>query len=450
MKKLLGIKKGIIALSLISIVFNMPSYAFGLTEKREKKLPKNVYLDGIDLSGKTLKEVEALIDDKVYKMENKNIKIDFTYDEESQNKTFKLKDLGYYSNKDRIMKEISFILYNDLNPIDQIKNYIDIRKNGRKYAIIHSIDYDVFTKSIDKFDTSMLPKPTNAKYEYKNGRVIIIPETNGYELDKKKLYDELYSRITENENQFILYCKIWKPDITKAVLQKQGIKEKIASFTTVFNSNNKSRSNNIRLAAKIINGTVIAPGEIFSFNKTVGERTRARGFSEAGVYINGNLDTGLGGGICQVSSTLYNAVLLADLEVLERNNHSLTVNYVPLSRDAAVSWGSKDLKFRNNKDFYIFIHSSSVGNTVTFDIFGTKGNRKVELTSEIIESKESPIKYIKDPSLGTGDTVIVKRGHKGYRSRLIKKVYENGKLIKVENVSDDRYLTTPTIVRLGV
>lgn len=184
---------------------------------------------------------------------------------------------------------------------------------------------------------------------------------------------------------------------------------------------------------------------MFSFNKVVGERTKARGFDEAGVYINGNIQSELGGGICQVSSTLYNAVLLSDLEVVQRNNHSLTVNYVPLSRDAAVSWGSKDFKFRNNKDFYIYIHAETGENTITFDLFGTKSNKKVELISKIIERIDSPIKYVQDTNLKDGE--IVKKGRTGYRSKLIKKVYENGKLIRREIVSQDKYMSTPTIIK---
>ncbi|QGU94691.1 hypothetical protein GOM49_05830 [Clostridium bovifaecis] len=354
MKNIVRVRRGIIAFILLAVIFVLPSYASEAIGKKDKKLPKSVQLNGVELGGKTLEEVKEFIDGKVNQLENKDVKISFTYKGENQVHSFKLKDLGYYSNKDEVKKEISLLLYNDLNPLEKIKEYVDIKKNGRRYTLTHRMDYEKFCKALNIFDVSKLPKPISAKYEYKNGRVIIIPEAYGYELDKEKLYNQISCNVTEEQKEFTLYYKIWRPKTTKEILEKQGIKGKIASFTTAFNSNNKPRSKNIRLAASIINGTIVAPGEVFSFNKVVGQRTRARGFEEAGVYINGNLDEGLGGGICQVSTTLYNAVLLADLEVVERDNHSLTVHYVPLSRDAAVSWGSKDFKFRNNKNYYIY------------------------------------------------------------------------------------------------
>jgi vancomycin resistance protein YoaR len=446
MKDRLMLKKAIIFSILLCFMCVFPSYAFSETvNKKDKKLPKNVYFKEVDLSGKTIKEVEELIDREVEEIENKNINICFPYNGDIQSHNFKLKDLGYYSNKEEVKKKISLILYNDLNPIEKLKEYINIKKYGRKYDLTHGIDYEKFCKSLSVFDESKLPKPQNAKYKYKDGRIIIISETYGYEFDKEKLYNEICSNMLGDEREFTLHYKDLKPKITKEILKKQGIKENIASFTTRFNSNNKSRSKNIRLAASIIDGTIVAPGEVFSFNKVVGERTKARGFDEAGVYINGNIESELGGGICQVSSTLYNAVLLSDLEVVQRNNHSLTVNYVPLSRDAAVSWGSKDFKFRNNKDFYIYIHAETGENTITFDLFGTKSNKRVELISKIIERIDSPIKYVQDTNLKDGE--IVKKGRTGYRSKLIKKVYENGKLIKTETVSQDKYMSTPTIIQ---
>lgn len=446
MKKRLMLKKGIIFSILLCFIYALPSYAFSeAINKKNKKLPKNVYFKEVDLSGKTIKDVEEIIDREVEEIENKKINICFSYNGDVQTHNFKLKDLGYYSNKEEVKNKISLILYNDLSPIEKLKEYINIKKYGRKYDLNHGIDYEKFCKSISVFDEFKLPKPQNAKYKCEDGKIIIIPEIYGYEFDKEKLYNQVCSNMLGDKREFTLDYKTVKPKITEEVLKKQGIKEKIASYTTKFNSNNKSRSKNIRLAASIIDGTIVAPGEVFSFNKVVGERTKARGFDEAGVYINGNIQSELGGGICQVSSTLYNAVLLSDLEVVQRNNHSLTVNYVPLSRDAAVSWGSKDFKFRNNKDFYIYIHAETGENTITFDLFGTKSNKKVELISKIIERIDSPIKYVQDTNLKDGE--IVKKGRTGYRSKLIKKVYENGKLIRREIVSQDKYMSTPTIIK---
>lgn len=451
MKVILKKKKVIAVFIILSIILNIPisAYASEMIGKREKRLPKNVYIDEVNVGGKTFREVENFIDDKVRTVENKEVIIKFSYNGDTQIRKFKLKDLGYCTNEYEIKREISAILYNDLNPIEKVKDYVDIRIHSRKFEFINSLQYSKFCYALKVFDDSKLPKPINAEYKYKNRQIQIIPEKIGYELDIKSLYEELLKKINEDQKEFVLKIKEDNPKITKVILEEQGIKEKISSFTTGFTSYNKPRNTNMRLAAEIIDGTVIAPGGIFSFNKIVGERTRERGFQEAGVFINGNLDTGLGGGICQVSTTLYNAALIADLEIVERSNHSLIVHYVPLSRDAAVSYGHKDFKFKNNSNHYIYIHANITETSITFDLFGTKGNKWVELKAETLKNIETPIRYIDDSTMRLGKTFVEKAGHGGYESRLVKKVYENGKLIKNEVVSRDRYQASPTIIRRG-
>ncbi len=445
-------EKGLITTIIILFIMCFivtTTYASEILIKREKKLHDNVYLNNIDIGGKSFKEVEKLIDDKVNQQENRIIKITFIYEGKTQVHNFKLKDLGYKTDKDEVIKQISSLIYNDLNPIEKVKQYVDIRKKGRRYKISEEVEYDKFSKAINRFNFSKLPKPINAKHIYENGQMKIIDEKSGAEVDRKKLYKELLVSLKDNRKEFSLEIKEFKAEITKEILKTQGIKQRISSFTTSFNSSNGPRSGNIRLATNIINGTIISPGETFSFNKVVGVRTRARGFQEAGIYINGNLDQGLGGGICQVSTTLYNAVLLADLEIVERDNHSLTVHYVPLSRDAVVNYGSKDLKFKNNTDHYIYIHARSKENTVTFDLFSTKRNRRIELISKTIGKIDSPIKYLEDSSLMWGREYIEEKGRVGYESKLIRRIYENGKMIKEEVVSHDKYKAVPTVIRRG-
>lgn len=451
MKILLKTKIIAIICIILSIALFLPkiTYASDMIIRKDKKIPKNVYLNKVDIGGKTFSEIESLINKKVKQQEDREIRITFTYDEKTQLHKFKLKDLGYITNAEDVKNQISLILYNDLNPIEKIKQYIDIRKKGRSYEITQDVEYNKFQICINKFDFSKLPKPVNAKHIYENGQIKIINEVSGVEADKKKLFEELLGSLNSTQKDFILYTKELKAQVTKEILKAQGIKERIASFTTSFSASNIPRSSNIRLATKMINGTIIAPGETFSFNKVVGPRTRAKGFQEAGIYINGNLDQGLGGGICQVSTTLYNAALLADLDIVERDNHSLTVHYVPLSRDAAVNYGSKDLKFKNNTNYYLYIHANCTQSTVTFTLFSTRGNRRIELISKTIGRIDSPIEYLDDPQLYSGYQYIQEKGRTGYESKLIRRIYENGKLVKEEVVSHDKYKPIPTVIRKG-
>jgi vancomycin resistance protein YoaR len=438
----------LILLFLLSIIIK-PAYASDAIIRKDKKLPKNIYLNKVDIGGKTFSEIENLINDRVKQQEDREINITFTYGGKTQLHKFKLKDLGYITNAEDVKKQISLILYNDLNPIEKVKQYIDIRKKGRSYEITQDIEYNKFDICINKFDFSKLPKPVNAKHIYEDGQIKIISDVSGVEADRKKLFEELLESLNNAKRDFILFTKELKAQVTKEILKTQGIKEKISSFTTSFSASNIPRSSNIRLATKMIDGIIIPPGETFSFNKVVGPRTRAKGFQEAGIYINGNLDQGLGGGICQVSTTLYNAVLLADLDIIERDNHSLTVHYVPLSRDAAVNYGSKDLKFKNNTKYHLYIHAKCSESTVTFSLFSTRGNRRIELLSKTIGRIDSPIEYLDDPQLYSGYQYIQEKGRTGYESKLIRRIYENGKLVKEEIVSHDRYKPIPTVIKRG-
>lgn len=228
MKKRLMLKKGIIFSILLCFIYALPSYAFSeAINKKNKKLPKNVYFKEVDLSGKTIKDVEEIIDREVEEIENKKINICFSYNGDVQTHNFKLKDLGYYSNKEEVKNKISLILYNDLSPIEKLKEYINIKKYGRKYDLNHGIDYEKFCKSISVFDEFKLPKPQNAKYKCEDGKIIIIPEIYGYEFDKEKLYNQVCSNMLGDKREFTLDYKTVKPKITEEVLKKQGIKEKL-------------------------------------------------------------------------------------------------------------------------------------------------------------------------------------------------------------------------------
>jgi vancomycin resistance protein YoaR len=450
---LLQKRKKIIILIFIFILLSIPSVSYALEEieKVNHQLPNNIYVDNLNIGGKTAEQAGKIIEQRINQLEDKMIEIVLNNEGQVEKYKFALKDLGYYSDENKIKSDVVSILYNDLGLIDRLKRYRDIERNGKNFKISHGIEFSKFANAIKKLDVSKMSKPVNARYMYENGNISIEGGSPGYEIDVKGFYDKILEGIRTDQYEFNVNLKEVKPQVTIESLASQGIKEKIAFFTTKFSVSNKPRTSNIRLAASNINGTILAPGDVFSFNKVVGERTIKRGFYKAGVYVNGKIDEDVGGGICQVSTTLYNAVLLSDLEVMERSNHSLTVPYVPLSRDAAVSWGTKDFKFRNNTEKYIYIHSQSTGNTISFELFGTKNhNRRVELISTVLKHTASPIEYIEDELLELGEESIVEKGHDGYKSKLIKRVYEDEKLIKEQVLSNDRYLTSPKIIKKGV
>lgn len=442
---------GIIALCillLIAIFIPIRNYVMRLEQKMQKYLPNNLYINEIHIGSKTLAESEELL--TILEQEQLNKEITIIFDDSSgqyQAQSYRYEQLGCYADKAAIINELKAILYTNDNIFIRIWKYKSIENSGCKYTLKFDLDKNKFMLALQFFNNSMLNPPRDAKYVCNNERIEIAEEKNGYVFDKEALYDELHANTSLTTVR--MKTRLVSPKITAEQLRKQGIKEKISSFMTKFNGNNLPRSSNIRLAASIIKGTILAPGDTFSFNEVVGKRTIRRGFKEAGVYINGKVDTGIGGGICQVSTTLYNAVLLADLQVLERYNHSLTVPYVPLSRDAAVSWGAQDFKFRNNTDYYIYIHSSTTFNTITFTLFSTKSNKKVDLISDTISKTNAPIIYKYDKALEVGKQIVEESGHHGFESQLTKKVYINNKLVSKEIVSKDRYITEAKIIIRG-
>ncbi len=448
-------KKGIflatVALLLTALIIPVVSYSLDTIEKINMVLPTNVYVSDVDLGNQTLEGAIEHIEERANELLSKEITIIFEDNVHPQKHKFTLENLGYTTNKEEIISEISGIINNDLKLIDKYMNYKKIEESGKIFTFRLNIDREKFIKALDVFDESYLTKPVNAQYKYEDDNVIIIGGDVGYTFDKDKLYNQLQENIEDlSLDKAYITLKTTQPEITVEELKNQGIKEKITTFSTRFNAANKPRVANVKLASSIIDGTILAPGEVFSFNETVGERTSDRGFQTAGVYIKGRVEEGIGGGICQVSTTLYNAVLLSDLEVVERSNHSLTVPYVPLSRDASVNWGTKDFKFKNNTDHHIYIHSEVNGNKLIFDLFGTKSNKRIVLSTIKISETQPPIEYIEDEELEVGQEIIEDNGHIGYRSKLIKHVYEDGKLVKSEVINQDMYIPSPKIVKIGI
>lgn len=200
----------------------------------------------------------------------------------------------------------------------------------------------------------------------------IFSEKIGKQVDIDSLMESVKKLALNQTEMFPIPFQAATPIITKTELENAKITGLLSSYTTHFDPNLKGRTQNIKLSAQSINGTVLKPNEEFSFNQTVGPRTSEAGYQMAIIIEGDKFVSGLGGGVCQTSSTLYNAVRLASLRVIERAHHSLTVTYVPPGQDATVAYPSLDFKFRNDSDGYLLIRSSVNNNTVTFSLYGNK------------------------------------------------------------------------------
>jgi len=263
--------------------------------------------------------------------------------------------------------------------------------------------------------------------------------------------EEAKQIIAEPKEEYIVPLSIKKANVQILDLGDKLFNKRLGTYTTYYDPSNSNRSTNIYLSAKKINGTVVMPGETFSYNRTVGKRTIAAGFKEAGAYANGKVVQEVGGGICQVSSTLYNACLYANLEIVQRYNHLFECSYIDAGRDATVSWGGPDFVFKNSRKYPVKIAASGSSGTVTVSIYGLEEEEEytVKVTSSKTSYIEKDIEYIDDPTLEIGKEVVEQSGHGGCTSEAYKILYKGGQEYSRTLLSKDRYSALKSIIRRG-
>ena len=300
------------------------------------------------------------------------------------------------------------------------------------------------TKLDNAVHSASNPRP--AKFSYVDGHVYSKPEVAGYKLDLALLPMAVGKAVVDGTP---LNLPVVDSPHRISDEELAGITDLVSTFTTHF-PYRANRINNIKVASGKLNDVLLRPGERLSFNGTVGRRTIEGGFKDAPVYKNGKHDHGVGGGICQVSTTLYNACLLGNLKIVQRSNHSLPVAYVPLGRDATVDYGSKDLVVENNYPTPIVVVSTFMPGSLTFRVLGKRDpdlEVKIERTGE--SSFSAGVKYVTDKSLPPGKTKIVERGSTGHSVSTYRLVYKAGKLVAREPLGHSYYQAAKRIVARG-
>ena len=374
-----------------------------------------------DLLNKKLDEIDGEIPGRVinsnYKIEDNNLIITSGYD-------------GYRIKRDEIKESIkSGLATNNLSieiPVEEFHT--------------DEIDIDSIYKEVYK-------EPKDATFN-----------ADPYELHKEEdgldfaiTLDEARAMVADRQDTYTIPLKVLKPKITVKSLPQEAFPDQLATYSTTYASSNYNRSTNISLAASAVNGTVLMPGETFSYNGTLGQRTTAKGYREAGAYVNGQVSTEVGGGICQVSSTLYNAALLCNLEIVARTNHSFEPSYVPAGQDATVSWKSPDFQFKNNREYPIKLVASAGGGRVTFIIYGVKSNDDYEVKIQSSKTGSIPFstQYVNDDSLPVGTTKVTQSGSNGCRSVTYKILYKNGQEVSRTLINSDTYNPHNQVIAKG-
>ena len=300
---------------------------------------------------------------------------------------------------------------------------------------------------IDKIHSEIYKEATDAYYT--TDPYAVYPSSSGLDFDIS--IDEAKQMVSTPQDTYTIPLKTLYPNVTTNEIGREAFPDLLATYSTSYASSNANRSTNIALAASKINGTVLMPGEEFSFNGTVGKRTASAGFKTATVYSNGQVTTDYGGGICQVSSTLYNSVLRANLEITNRVNHTFTVGYVPIGLDATVSWGAPDFKFKNSRNYPVKIVATTSNKRLTISVYGLKED--VEYEVELVSYKTGTVPYstvyTTDSSLGKGKTKVVQSGSNGATSVAYKILKLNGQEVSRTLLSKDTYSPHNQIIARG-
>lgn len=418
----------------------------------ENTVTNGVFIGDIDLGGLTKEEAVSKANEYINGFTSKTVELDADGNKE----TVTVGELGYYWKNTNVIEE-AYSHCKKGNVISRYKEAKDIEQNNIKYDFEVDVDDQQLNNTVvDKCGQYNIPH-VNAKLTRVDGGFTVSKEASGRMIDMDKTITSMH--------EFLL--KEWKGDNTSfnitmiddnpiaTVADCEKVKDIIGSFSTTFSisGGNYNRNCNMENGVKLLNAVTLCQGEVFSANELLEPWTTDNGWKEAGTYVNGKVENSLGGGICQVSTTLYNAVLNAELEVVERYNHSMSVGYVPLSQDAALAGTWKDLKFKNNTDTPVYVEGIYDGNgKITFNIYGVEtrsANRRIEYVSETTGTSPAPEVIREDPSLPAGYRKVTDSGHTGYTARLIKRVYVDGNLESEEVVNKSTYGASTRYVTVG-
>lgn len=424
-----------------------------ITEKAAQARPsepvifERVFVEGIELSGMTRREAEATLSqyvnetvmqplvlvsgDEVWLLDPKNIGLHI-FVPEIVERALSIGRTGSWLDRLRFRRSAPDII---------------------NIPLTLSVDENLFRDFVfDLMAEIHIPAEDATFVINKDDTVTITPSTIGRYLDPTGLGNLIKQAVPKKyDRTIVLNVYPVMPSLSTEQADAMGIRQCISEFSTSFDGGNKPRVHNIREAANVIDGTILAPGEAFSFNEIVGPRSADTGYLEAPVMVDRDLVPGIGGGICQVSSTLYNAVLLANLTIVTRVHHSMAPGYIPAGRDATVAYDYIDFKFRNDGPTHVLVKLSVTKNTITSKVYGNvPSNQEVSIVTSIDEKIPPGVIRKEDPALSPGEEVVEDDGAWGYVVTVYRVVKRGGVEQSRELISRDRYHPRAKRVKVGI
>lgn len=507
-KNKLGIVLIIIVILLVMIA--LFSTIFAVINIGNEKLIKGIKIAQIDVSDMTKEEAQKILEEIYYqKMDNE---IYLKHGEFESTTTYKALEVEYQIN-DAIEK--AYEIGRNGNLFEDNLNIIKSWTKGNQLELDVTIDKEMLEQVVQNINNSIDEAVIQPSYYIENQKLIITSGKEGLKVESRQLFEEIYkavkddtqskminipmvnakpdeidlekihqevykavqnayytkepftiypesdgidfdienakSLLVEPKEQYEIPLIITKPTKTTKQIGTEAFPDLLSTFSTNYQASNTNRTTNLKLSAGKINGTVLLPGEEFSYNKIVGERTIAAGYKEAATFSGGKVVDGLGGGICQISSTLYDAVVMANLDITERRNHQFVTSYVGAGKDATVVWGSQDFKFKNTRKYPIRITAMVQGGVATVQVWGLREEVEYDIT---IETKKTATisyttQYIQDESLPEGQQKVVQEGNNGRKVEAYKVTRLNGQIVSKTLLSKDTYNAMKKIVRVG-
>lgn len=438
---------------MVSAAFAAAALIVVPVQAREGKIETGIYVDDIDISGLTEDEAEAEIEAYVATFGDTKITL---HAPEGGEITASAADLGLkWGNREILEEAASFGRDGDV--LQCYKELRDLEYKNRVYRVKFDFDKDRIRTLIEENAGQYDQEAVNASLHKTETGFEVTEGQTGRVVDRDGTVESVYEYLTDEWTGGA--CDL---DVLVETQEPQGrvedlekVKDVLGTFTTSFATSGEARSANVANGCRLLNGITLYPGDEISTLETITPFTEENGYHMAASYLNGQVVDSLGGGICQVSTTLYNAVLQAELEVVERYNHSMIVTYVDPSADAAIAESSgKDFKFKNNLDYPIYIDGyTTPEKQITFTIYGLEtrdSSREVIYESEVLERIEPDSEVIyTDASMPVG-YCTVQSAHVGYKARLWKIVKENGEEVSREQVNSSSYMKAPRSATVGV
>ena len=435
----------LLAICLLAMASSMTVCAAGET------ILKGVSIDKLDVSGMTREEALAALESYEKNLGGQSIKLGIGDNVIEA----KLSDLGVtFDNEDLVDEAIG--VGHVGNIVKRNKDQKDLQHSGKTFPLSWQTNEDTVRTYVENNCTKYDKKAQNASLTRENGAFNFVAGTEGLELNVdsavRTISDYLENSWT-SDNTAVLNLETQVTEPEGSAEELANIKDLLGSFTTSFSTSGSNRCKNVSSGASHINGTVLYPGEEFSAYETVSPFTEANGYAMAGSYLNGEVVDSMGGGICQVSTTLYNAVLRAELNVTERSPHSMTVHYVDLSEDAAIAGTYKDFKFVNSTEYPIYIEGYTTSDKkITFNIYGKETrdkNRTISFESQMVSETPATTILQEDAGQGIGYKAVSSKGSSGYVAELYKIVKVNGVETDRIKVNKSTYKGTNRVVTYG-